>query len=105
MLLELPVEWHRIHVVVPQTVEPDCSDLSVVGQKLGELVVHKLIVVRPVGLGRILSRLETCSAGGVILAGPVDMGIIEIERNTLLFAFVGKLFENIAAERSHGGGT
>ena len=48
LLVQLPVKGGRVGVVLPLAVKPDGAHGAVVGQQLGQLVVHELVIVGPV---------------------------------------------------------
>ena len=96
LLLQLPVEGDGIHVVVPPAVEPDGPDLAVVGEQLGQLVVHEAIVCRPVGAVEPLGP-PARTACGIVLAGPVDVRVIEVQLDALAVTLLGQLPHDVFA--------
>ena len=73
---KLPVKRNGVAIVVPKTVEPNGTNLAVASEQFGELLVHKVVIVRPIGVFGFLASAQTSSAGRIILARPVDMRIV-----------------------------
>ena len=97
LLVELPIERDAILVAVPFAVEPYSANLAIVGEQLGELRVHEVIIGRPVGFFIVASNdIAACASNGVFVACPVDMLIVEVHPDSLLVALLGKLLNNVA---------
>ena len=101
LLVELPIEGHGVGVMFPLAVKPDGTDGSVVGQQLGQLVVHELVVLAPVGGCWIVGHLFLVTPQGVVQTVPIQMGIVEMQLDAVTLASVGEFLEHIALE---GGG-
>ncbi len=99
LFVELPVKRHRILVMVPPSVKPYCANLAVIGEQLGELSVHEIVISRPIDLCRVTSCVVTCASLRIILTRPVDVGVVEVEPYALTVALVGKLLQHIAPKR------
>ena len=99
LLRQLPVEV-RILILIPPSVKPDTSHLTVVGKKLSKLVVHKLIVALPVTLRIRTASTSTCSSPYSILTIPVDMRVIKVQSDALLVALIRQFLYDVATERS-----
>ena len=91
LLFELPVERNLIFIMIPPSVKPDSPYRTVFSKKLRELVVHKLPVSRPVGTQAVAARCVPCASPRIIVACPVEMGIIEVKLQVIVPACVGKL--------------
>ena len=96
---EVPVEILAVGVVVPHAVEPYRPDWPVVGEQLGELVVHEFIVGRPVKFVGVAAGVDACPSLRIGGVAPVEVGVVEVEDDALAGTFVGKLFEDVPAER------
>ena len=99
----------RIHIHIPQSVEPDCAYRPVIRQQLGQLAVHKVQVVLPLlslsGLHTLLGPprpgVQTrASKREEIVPSPVQVGVIEVQLNSLLAAGFGELSYHIPPERA-----
>ena len=95
---QLPVEI-RILILIPPTVKPYRPYLAIIGEELGELVVHELIVALPVAQRVRATCATTRSAPHGILTIPVDMRVVEVESDALLVAFIGEFLEDVTMER------
>ena len=115
------IEAIRLDLPVPKAVEPDGAHLAVIGEQFGELLFHEGDVMLPQGIffpefrgqqavGRGLpGSVGEFTAGvpsgtsqrPVILPGPVQQGIIEMDFQALPVAFVRKFLQDIPLE---GGG-
>ena len=62
LLVQLPVKWRGISIMFPLAVKPDGAHGAVVGQQFGQLIVHELVVLGPVGGRRIVGQLLLVSA-------------------------------------------
>ena len=79
LLVELPVEWNAVLVTVPLAVEPYRSNLAIFGEQLGELLIHEVVVCRPVGFCLVASDyLCAGAAQWVFIACPVDVRVVEV---------------------------
>ena len=90
-----PVEVHFQRLALlwflnlgPVAVEPDAADGAVVGEKFGNLLTHEVQVMGIIGLGIAV-------AAGIVVAAPVQQGIIEIQADSLCVAGVGQLLDGI----------
>ena len=99
LLWQLPIEV-RILILIPPSVKPDTSHLTVVGKKFCKLVVHKLIVALPVTLWVRAAGTSTRSSPNSILTIPVDMRVIKVQSDALLVALIRQLLHDVAVERS-----
>ena len=99
---EAPVEI-RIVALVPFPVEPDGVHFAVVGEQLVQLVVHKGVIVFPLAFQRASRAAAAVAQGHVVVAGPVDERVIEMEVDALLMARVGQLLDDIPFERGRLG--
>ena len=99
LLWQLPIEV-RILILIPPSIKPDTSHLTVVGKKFCKLVVHKLIVTLPVTLWIRAAGTSTCSSPNSILTIPVDMRVIKVQSDALLVALIRQLLHDVAVERS-----
>ena len=99
LLWQLPIEV-RILILIPPSIKPDTSHLTVVGKKLSKLVVHKLIVALPVTLWVRASGTSTCSSPNSILTIPVDMRVIKMQSDALLVALIRQFLHDVTTERS-----
>ena len=99
LLVELPVEWGWILVTVPLSVEPDGADFTIVCEQLGQLLIHEVVVCRPVlVLPNTADDLLAGTSHWVLVARPVNVRVVEVQLDALLVALVGKLLEHVAAE-------
>ena len=99
LLVELPVEWGWILVTVPLSVEPDGADFTIVCEQLGQLLIHEVIICRPVlVLPNTADDLLAGTSHWVLVARPVNVRVVEVQLDALLVALVGKLLEHVAAE-------
>ena len=96
LLWQLPIEV-RILILIPPSVKPDTSHLTVVGKKLSKLIVHKLIVALPVTLRVRATGTSTRSSPNGILAIPVNMRVIKVQSDALLVALIRQLLHDVAA--------
>ena len=85
--------------MIPPTVKPYRPYLAIIGEELGELVVHELIVAFPVALRVRATCATTRSAPHGILTIPVDMRVVEVESDALRVAFIGEFLEDVTMER------
>ena len=99
-LLHAPVEGYAVLIVVPVAVEPDALHIAIAGEQLAHLVLHKGEVGVVVGFQRAAGEAAG-TAYGVVVAYPVENGVVEMQAHTLLMASVGQFLQHIAAE---GGG-
>ena len=99
LLWQLPIEV-RILILIPPSIKPDTSHLTVVGKKLSKLIVHKLIVALPVSLRIRTASTSTRSSPYSILTIPVDMRVIKVQSDALLVALISQLLHDVATERS-----
>src|SRR5574344_1811054 len=86
--------------MIPEAVEPYSTDLAIVGEQFGELVVHELIIRWPVSLRSIAVGAMSGASLRIVLTTPVKMRVVEVERHTLLLTFVGKHLQYILLIRS-----
>ena len=93
LLGQLPVEV-GVLVLVPPAVEPDGTDGAVLGEQLGQLVVHEAVVGGPVTLRVGATRTATGATPRSILALPVDVRVIEMNVYALFVTLVSLLLEN-----------
>ena len=100
LFVELPIKWGRVGVMLPFTIKPDGADGTIVGQQLGQLVVHEFVVLRPVGGRSVVRHIILVSSQRIIQAMPVQMGIVEMQLDAVALASVGKFFEHVALEGS-----
>ena len=98
LLIELPVKRHRILIMIPETIKPNGANRAVVGEQFRKLIVHELIIMRPVGFGRIASGMMSGAAPRIIFARPIQMRIVEMQTDALLLTSSRELFEHIAVE-------
>ena len=90
LLVKLPVEGRSILVVVPPAIKPYSADRALVGKKLGNLAIHKVVVRAPVNLRLVTACDALCSTTtGVVITAPVGVRVVEVEGNTLLLALLG----------------
>ena len=99
LLGQLPVEV-GVFLVVPPSVKPDGTNLTIVGKQLGQLVVHKLVIALPVALGAGSAGSSSGASPGVVLAIPVQMRVVEMEGDALAMTLVGEFLENVTLEGS-----
>ena len=95
---QLPVKI-RILVLVPPAIKPNGTYFSIIGEQLGQLIVHEFIVAVPVALRIRSSRSTSGASPRSIFAIPVDVRIVEMQTNTLLVALVRQFFQNIPLKR------
>ena len=95
-----PVKRYGIAVMIPMAVEPDGTYLSVLGKKLCKLVLHELTVSLIILSISLSSGLETCSSDRIVLTGPVQKGIIEMQGDTFFMTGLGQFCYYIPLERS-----
>ena len=95
---KLPVKRNGVAIVVPKTVEPNGSNLAVASEQFGELLVHKVVIVRPVGVFGFLASAQTGSTGWIVLARPVDMRIVEVQTHVGIVARGSQFAHHIAVE-------
>ena len=86
--------------MIPYSVKPDCSDRSIVGEQLCQLVVHKLVIGIPVSMFGTSGIMSGISVRIIILTRPVKMRIIQMQFDSLLLTFLGKFLDDIPLERS-----
>ena len=98
LLVKLPVKRYRVGIVFPLAVKPDGSNGSIVGQQLGQLVIHELVVLGPVGGCRIVGQVFLVATQRIVQAMPVEMGIVEMQLDAVTLAGVGEFLEDIALE-------
>ena len=97
LLWQLPIE---IRILIPPSIKPNTSHLTIVGKKLSKLIVHKLIVALPVTLRVRATCASTRSSPNSILAIPVNMRVIKMQSDALLVALIRQFLHDVAAERS-----
>ena len=99
----------RIHIHIPQSVEPDCAYRPVIRQQLGQLAVHKVQVVLPLlslsGLHTLLGPPRPGMQTGAskreeIVPSPVQVGVIEVQLYSLLAAGLGEFSYHVPPERA-----
>ncbi|MPM74135.1 hypothetical protein SDC9_121120 [bioreactor metagenome] len=91
-----PVEIGRL---VPLPVKPYCADLSVVGQQFGKLIEHEPVVGVPVSLFGASYSTARASDRKIVGSPPVELGVIEMQFDSLLVASIRELFDDVALER------
>jgi len=96
-LLHAPVERNAVAVVIPITVQPNGTHFSVVVEQFAYLSLHKVEVSAIVWL-QFSASIEPRPADGIVLAYPVENGIIYVQVYVLFVAGIGKLFQYIAFE-------
>ena len=94
---QFPVKGYGILFVVPPTVEPDRTDIAILGEQFGQLGIHEVIVLLPVGIVTSLAALCACTSHGIIVAHPVDVAIIEVQAYALLATGLGQFLQNVLA--------
>ncbi len=94
-LTQAPVEIGRL---IPLPVKPDRSDLTVIGQQFGQLVQHKPVVRVPITLFGSTDAAAGPSKREIVGPSPVELGVVEMELDSLLVALIGKLLDDIALE-------
>ena len=95
-LVKVPLEaW--IDILVPFTVEPNSLGV-VVADEFGELGVHKGIIRLPLPVLGTTRTLACAPEGVVVIAVPVEEGVIDVEAQTLLAALVTELGEDVSLE-------
>ena len=94
---QFPVKGYGILFVVPPTVEPDRADIAILGEQFGQLGIHEVIVLLPVGIVTSLAALCACTSHGIIVAHPVDVAIIEVQAYALLATGLGQFLQNVLA--------
>ena len=95
LVWKFPVKCCGVGVVIPPSVEPDGTDLSVLGEKLCELGIHKIVVAPPV---RIVEGFggATGAACRVVFASPVDVRVVEVKFYPLAVTFICELADDIS---------
>ena len=74
LLVELPIEGYCVLVAVPLSIEPYCAYGAVVCQQLGELFVHKVVVLRPIFiLFYAADDLASGASQWVVVARPINV--------------------------------
>ena len=95
-LVKVPLEaW--VDILIPFTVEPNSFGV-VVADELGELGIHEGIIRLPLPVLGTTRTLTRASDGIVVIAVPVEEGVIDVEAQTLLAALVTELGEDISLE-------
>ena len=94
LLAQAPVEVG----LVPHSVKPYCAYLAVVGQQLGQLVVHKLIVALPIAVVLSARPVARVAQRIVVFARPVEVRVIQMKLYALLVALVCQLLYHVASE-------
>ena len=97
LLVKLPVKRLGVAVVVPHAIKPDGIGVIIL-HKLCQLGVHELEIGGPVGLLGVLSCVASDTSGRIVVACPVDVGIIEVDSQPLATALIGEFAQHIAAE-------
>ena len=99
LLVETPVKLGVV-LLVPVAVKPDGTDGAIVGEQLGELMLHEsevgVIVVLVLGL----ADTHTAPSLRIVGARPVYVRIVEVELDAILLTGISELFEHIAVEGS-----
>ena len=85
--------------MIPPSVKPYRANLAVISEQLGELSVHEGVISRPIDLGGVTTGVATGASPRIILARPVDVGVVEVEPYALTVTLVGKLLQHIATKR------
>ena len=99
LLFQLPVERLGITVMIPPTIKPDCTHLSIVSEQFRQLCVHKLVIAWPVSLLFWSSRSCSRSTHRIVLTSPVEVRIIKVKLYVVPFASISQFFDNIPLER------
>ena len=95
-LIEVPLEaW--VDILVPFSIEPNSFGV-VVADEFGELGVHKGVIRLPLPVLGTTRTLTRAPDGVVVIAVPVEEGVIDVEAQTLLAAFITELSEDISLE-------
>jgi len=90
-----PVEICRL---IPLSVEPDGPNLSIVCQQLGQLTQHEVVVVLPLTFFGATHAISCPSHGIIIGTTPIEQGIVKVQLDALLVAFISKFLDHIATE-------
>ena len=95
---QLPVEGRGVAVVVPYAVEPDGADFPVAREQLGQLCVHKRLVLLPILLIRGSSGAFSRASERVVGSSPVEVRVVEVQGDAVSLAGLAQLLENVALE-------
>ena len=97
-LIKFPIKRSCVAVMIPDSIKPDGAHIAVTGKKLRKLILHELHICRIILLGLILSCLEACSACRIIIPGPVNQRVVQMEINALFGAGLRQFRNHIPLE-------
>src|SRR3712207_3509887 len=90
---KFPIE-SGILILIPPSVEPNSAYGSVVGQQFRQLIIHELIISRPVSFRIRASRTTSGTPPRIIFPCPVEMRVIEMEFDTVFGASIRQFFRS-----------